>query len=186
MRNLIEKIFSDKQRPFLKWCVYALWSLAILGVLTTIIIFSSISRSDLPSFEDLENPKYDLASIVYSANNVPFGKYYVENREPISFDELSPHIFNALIATEDERFFSHSGVDSKAFLRVIVKTLLLGNKSSGGGSTITQQLSKLLFDRPDLSGKSRLARFKNLVVVKLKEWITAIKLEKSYTKENIS
>lgn len=168
-----------------KGIVIGFWTLALLLVVGIWSLFSSLSKSDLPTFEELENPKYNTASIVYDINGQAFGKYYIENRENIAYDSISPKIIQALLSTEDERFMRHSGVDFKAIGRVFFKTLLMQKGSAGGGSTITQQLAKLLFDRPSLSGLSKIGRAKKLVGVKFKEWITAIKLEKSYTKEEI-
>ena len=139
----------------------------------------------MPSFEELENPEYDEASIVYDVNGESFGKYYVENRELIEYDDLSLNIINALIATEDIRFHQHSGVDIKALFRVAFKTLMMGKESSGGGSTISQQLAKLLFKRQSLANMSFLKRALTLLRTKVKEWIIAVKLEKRYTKEEI-
>jgi len=145
----------------------------------------SVSKKDIPSFADLENPQYDLASVIYDINGMPFGKYYVENRETVTFDELSPDIVEALLATEDIRFNEHSGIDFRALLRVAFKTVALSNESSGGGSTITQQLAKLLFKRPRMAGMSSIERAMTLVKTKLKEWIIAVKLERQYSKEEI-
>ena len=178
-------MFDSKKYPILKWLSRGLWVLLVLGIFIVLRFLVSTVNGDLPSFEDLENPEYDEASIVYDTHGVPFGKYYVENREIISFDELSPTIIEALIATEDVRYYRHTGVDLKALFRVAFKTLLMGKESSGGGSTITQQLAKLLFKRPSLAGKSFLERGFTLLQTKVKEWITAIKLERSYTKEEI-
>ena len=150
----------------------------ILSMIIVIKFLVSTVNGDLPSFEDLENPKYDEASIVYDTHGVPFGKYYVENREIISFDELSPTIIDALIATEDVRYYRHTGVDLKALFRVAFKTVLMGKESSGGGSTITQQLAKNLYPRGDY-GKG------SLVINKIKEVLIARRLEKLYTKEEI-
>ncbi|MEM9548517.1 MAG: transglycosylase domain-containing protein [Bacteroidota bacterium] len=176
---------SDKNKKRLKIAKIVLWTLAIGLVLSLFIIFYSISKGDLPTFEQLENPQYDLASVIYDANNEPIGNYYVENREPIKFKELSRNVLNALISTEDERFFGHSGVDVWALFRVGFKTVLLQQESQGGGSTISQQLAKLLFERPNMRGLGKVARTRKLVVTKLKEWITAVKLEQRYTKEEI-
>ncbi len=170
---------------WVKYIIIAMWTLMILGVLLAAYIFYSLSNSDLPSFEELENPQYDLASIIYDSNNKTFGKYYIENREPVRYEELSPNIINALVSTEDARFFSHKGIDVRALFRVGFKTVLLSNEDSGGGSTITQQLAKLLFKRPNLRRLNKVQRLKKLVEIKLKEWITAVRLEKSYTKEEI-
>lgn len=161
-----------------------LWGLAIAGLMLIFLLFFSLSRGDIPSFKDLENPEYNEASIIYDADGVPFGKYYVENRVPVQYEDISPYVLDALITTEDIRYYSHSGIDFIALSRVAFKTILLNQESSGGGSTITQQLAKLLFSRPDLSGNS-FNRFLKLVNIKFREWITAVKIEKSYTKEEI-
>ncbi|MBK9734294.1 MAG: transglycosylase domain-containing protein [Saprospiraceae bacterium] len=149
------------------------------------LIFLAVSFSDLPSFEDLENPKYDLATVIYDVKGVPFGRYYVEDRVAVDFKQLSPNIKQALLVTEDDRFYNHCGIDLRALARVGFKTLILRQESAGGGSTITQQLAKLLFKRPKMHKMSAPMRFITLITVKLKEWVTAIKLEKSYTKEEI-
>jgi len=158
-------------------------ALAILGFV--ILVFVIIGFSDLPTFEDLENPKYDLATVIYDVHGVPFGRYYIEDRVAIDYPSLNPHVKNALILTEDERFFSHSGIDLRALARVGFKTLLFRQENSGGGSTITQQLAKQLFSRPKMSDMSAPRKMLTLIGVKLKEWVTAVKLEKSYTKEEI-
>ena len=107
-----------------------------------------------------------------------WARYYYENRVPVTFEELSPYIEQALISTEDERYFRHSGIDFEGLLRVAFKTGLMRQRSAGGASTITQQLAKMLFTEKPGSGFER-------VVQKLKEWIIAIKLERSYTKQEI-
>jgi penicillin-binding protein 1A len=127
----------------------------------------------LPKVDELLNPKNNLATIVYSGDMKILGKYYSENRVNVSFDKLDLDIINALIATEDARFYDHSGVDVKALMR----TVLTGG-GRGGGSTITQQLAKMMFPREKLSKGQ-------LVVRKFKEWIIASRLEKLYTKEEI-
>lgn len=133
----------------------------------------------IPSFEELENPNSNLASEIYSADQQVLGKFYIQNRTNVEFNQLSPYIVQALIATEDARFDQHSGVDMKGIGRVIIKTVLGGDRSSGGGSTITQQLAKNLFERP-----KGISVFK-LIGIKFREWVTAIKLERNYTKEEI-
>ena len=134
-------------------------------------------EASLPSFEELENPQSNIASRVYSADGIELGKYFKENRTTAKFNELSPYLVKALVATEDERFYEHSGVDIKALGRV-VKGLVYKDKSQGGGSTISQQLSKLLFPRKKMTKVE-------LVKRKLQEWVIATRLEKSYTKEEI-
>lgn len=143
------------------------------------MLFIVLSFSNLPSVKQLENPKSEEASQIFAANAEVIGRYYTENRVPVNFEELSPHLVNALIATEDEDFHQHSGIDFVALGRVAVKTVLLGQRSSGGGSTISQQLAKLLFtDRVSRNLSER-------ALQKLKEWIIAVRLERRYTKEEI-
>lgn len=166
------------ERKYKKY-VIAFWSVYAAGIFLIVLLFSLISMGKLgymPSFDELENPQNYLASEVYSADGVLLGKYYIENRSNANFSELSPHLVNALIATEDIRFYSHSGIDAKALLRAL-SGVVTGN-SKGGGSTITQQLAKLLFhDIPD----SRWKRIRQ----KLNEWVISIKLEQRYSKEEI-
>ncbi len=130
----------------------------------------------MPSLEDLENPKSNLASEIFSADQKVIGKYFIENRSNIHYDELSPYLVNALIATEDIRFQDHSGVDFKAMGRVIFG-IFTGGK--GGGSTITQQLAKNLFPRQENQNAF------SFIITKLKEWVMAIKLERNFSKEEI-
>ncbi len=146
--------------PFL--LIFLLVSLVALG------LFGS-----LPKVDELLNPKNNLATIVYSGDMKILGKYYSENRVNVDFNELDKDVVNALIATEDARFYEHSGVDAKALGRSI-----LTGGGKGGGSTITQQLAKMMFPREQLSKPE-------LIIRKLKEWIIAAKLEKLYTKEEI-
>lgn len=131
----------------------------------------------MPSFEELENPKSSLASEIYSSDDKLLGKYFIENRSNIHYQDLSPNVINALIATEDARFERHSGIDMKAIARVFFGVIT--GTSKGGGSTITQQLAKNLFPRkPDYS-------IFELLIMKLKEWVTAVKLERNYSKDEI-
>ena len=131
----------------------------------------------MPSFSELENPRTNLATEVYSSDGELLGKYYLENRSPSKYDELPPHLINALKATEDIRFEKHSGIDVRALGRVFAGVITRSNK--GGGSTITQQLAKNLFPRDPNAGK-----FKT-VITKLKEWVVATKLEREYSKNEI-
>ncbi len=181
----LKNLEPEKERKVFKTIIKFAWIFSILGVISLLGFFIMLSNDDLPSFSVLENPEYDLASIVYASDGTSIGKYYIENRENVPYDSISPLITSALFATEDARFRKHSGIDFKALGRVFFKSILLGQDSGGGGSTITQQLSKLLFDRPNLNNKGRLARAYSLLKIKLKEWITAVKIEKSYTKEEI-
>ncbi len=178
MENLSRREIQQKRSSTYRNIVRLLWVLTVLGIVGVAVLFYMLSKSNLPSFEELENPKYDQASQVFAADNTVFGRYYVENRVPITYDELSPNLVKALLATEDERFHEHSGIDGEALGRVLTKTFLLQNRSAGGASTITQQLAKLLFTGTPASGFER-------AVQKLKEWIIAVRLERKYTKEEI-
>ena len=141
--------------------------------------------ADIPSFEELENPDSKLATQVIAQDGEILTTFHIENRTFVSYEELSPHLIHAAIATEDARFYQHSGIDFVGLGRVFFKTLLLRNSSQGGGSTITQQLAKTLYPRADVSSKIPGWSKVRMVWIKLKEWITAVKLERDYTKEEI-
>ena len=156
------------------------WLIYLSSIVLAALFFLFISLGWLgymPSLEELENPRSNLASEIYSADQQLLGKFYIENRSNIHYSELSPYLINALIATEDIRFEKHSGVDFRAFFRVFYGVMTGDNK--GGGSTITQQLAKNLFPRKNNPG------FIVTVFSKFKEWVVAIKLERNYTKEEI-
>ncbi len=170
----------ERYKTVVRW----MWRLYAVGFVVAIGIFYMLSF-DLPSFEELENPRSRIASSIYSSDGEILGKYYIENRTPVIYDSLSPHLVQALIATEDERYLEHSGIDAKALGRVLVKTVILQNRNAGGGSTISQQLAKLLVGRPNTRDKGKITRYWLLVSTKLKEWLTAVRLERSYTKEEI-
>ncbi len=133
---------------------------------------------DIPTYADLRNIRNANASEIYSDDDRLLGKYYVENRVSATSDEIPPVVVNALIATEDARFFEHEGVDLRAFLRVMVKSILLFDDSSGGGSTLSQQLAKNLFPREDHG-------LLTIPAAKIKEMVTARRLEKLYSKEEL-
>ncbi len=126
----------------------------------------------MPSVKQLENPEADLASEIFSSDGLLMGKFYSENRSEIKYNEISPNVIHALIATEDERFYDHSGIDAQALARVVY------TGGASGGSTITQQLAKMMLGQ---------GRGNVLVrgIQKLKEWIVAVKLERNFTKEEI-
>lgn len=170
----------EKYKSAVRW----MWRLYAVGIVVALGIFYVLSF-DLPSFEELENPRSRIASTIYSSDGKVLGKYYIENRTPVIYDSLSTHLVDALIATEDERYLQHAGIDAKALGRVLVKTVILQNKNAGGGSTISQQLAKLLVGRPNTKDKGKITRYWLLVSTKLKEWLTAVRLERSYTKEEI-
>ena len=153
------------------------WKLFFYGLGVMALFFTLASWGffgNMPSFEDLENPESNLATEVISSDGITIGKFYNENRTPIKYEDLPPHLVKALVATEDERFYEHSGIDGK---RTLGAALKLG--SNGGASTLTQQLAKLLFHGEGSSFK--LFR----VIQKVKEWIIAVKLERQYTKNEI-
>ncbi|KPK84151.1 MAG: penicillin-binding protein [Bacteroides sp. SM23_62_1] len=165
-----------------------LWTLYSIPYIVVIILFILLSKGRLgyvPSFQDLENPKNSLASEVYSDDGVLLGKFFLENRTYVEFEELSANVVNALIATEDIRFYRHSGIDAKGMGRVLIKSILMGRRSSGGGSTITQQLAKNLYPRDTTYYNWRVRRLIHLGINKFKEWNTAVKLERNYTKNEI-
>jgi len=126
------------------WGIFAFLWIIIIGLFTFIGLEYF---GPLPSFEELENPKSNLASEVISEDHVVLGSYYIQNRTFIDFEDLSPNVINALLSTEDIRFYRHSGVDARGLARVLVKTIILRQEGSGGGSTLTQQLAKNLFPR---------------------------------------
>jgi len=165
----------NKNRKYIIW----LWSL-FLGPVTLVFIMlllvSAGTFGPLPKVDELLNPKNSLATIVYSGDLKILGKYYSENRVNVNYNQLDSDLVHALVATEDARFFEHSGVDVKALLRSVSGIFTGGSK--GGGSTITQQLAKMMFPREKLSKPE-------LVIRKMKEWIIASRLEKLYTKEEI-
>lgn len=134
----------------------------------------------MPPVEELKNPQDKFASVIYTSDGQEMGRYFRDtgNRVYADFDEISPEVVNALIATEDARFADHSGIDVKAIVRAMIKTVILGQKSAGGGSTLTQQLAKQLYTPPSSNIFSR-------AVQKPIEWMIAIKLERFYSKEEI-
>jgi len=160
----------------MKQSVKILWKVFFLGMGLIILIFTLANFGvfgKMPSLKELENPEADLASEIYSADGKLMGKFYSENRSEVKYNEISPNIIHALIATEDQNFYDHSGIDARAVARAILK---LG--TDGGGSPITQQLAKMMLGQ----GKG------NVLVrgmEKIKEWIIAVKLERNFTKEEI-
>jgi len=163
---------TKKKNKLLVW----LWRLFFGGLLAVFLLFFLTSLGlfgKLPTFEQLENPQNDLASQVISSDAKTIGKYFKENRTPVKFKDLPSNLVNALIATEDVRYYEHSGIDVRGTLRAVI---FLGSK--GGASTITQQLAKLLFhDRP--------GNLPERLIQKVQEWIISSRLESQYTKEEI-
>jgi penicillin-binding protein 1A len=173
---------NTDNKKYLIW----FWALFIFPFALVIILFILISKEKLgpmPSFRELENPEYFLAAEVYSEDGVLLGKISIENLTWTNYNDLSPWLVEALIATEDIRYNRHSGIDIRGLGRAVIRTVLMG-QNTGGGSTITQQLAKQLYPR-DTARTSALVKKVRLGVSKFKEWQTAVKLERSYTKEEI-
>lgn len=161
----------------MKKYIIIFWTLVFTGILSVFLVFFLAEQGYLgkmPTIQDLENPKSDLASVIYSSDGQELGKYFYQNRTNARYKDLSPYLVNALIATEDERFRTHPGIDVRGTVRAIS---YLGSK--GGASTITQQLAKMLFTEQKSANKIK------RVIQKLKEWIIASKLERYYTKNEI-
>ena len=172
-----KKTKTNKFKKYIK----VMWGTYFCFLLAVIVFFILLSLGVLgfmPTFEQLENPKANLATEVYSDSGELIGYIGIQNRSNVTFKDISPNLINALVATEDARFYEHSGIDLRSLLRVLTKTVLGGDRSSGGGSTLTQQLAKNLFPREK---KSTLGT----VFAKLKEWVVADKLERNYSKEEI-
>ena len=163
----------SKVSHYLSRIVKYFWFALIVGLLILAGVFVFISKTQMPDTEELENPNFEYASIIYDENIIEIGRYYKFNREWVYYESLNPHIINALISTEDERYYRHSGIDAKGTIRAFA---FLGTK--GGASTITQQLAKLFFTDKASSKIKRLLQ-------KLKEWTIAVQFEKRYTKEEI-
>jgi len=164
---------NNQFSKYIKW----FWITILGGTSAVILLFLLASWGafgPLPTFEELENPENNLATEVISVDGATLGKYFKENRTPVKYKDLPDNLVKALVATEDERFYEHSGIDFKATLRAIVK---LGK--DGGGSTITQQLAKLLFTG---EGSKNLAE---RIIQKFKEYVIAVRLERQYTKQEI-
>ncbi len=160
----------------MKYSVKLLWRVFFGGFLLLVLLFVCANFGlfgKMPSLAQLQNPEADLASEIYSSDGVLMGKYYAENRSEVKYNEISPNVINALLATEDERFYDHSGIDAQAIARAV---FTLG--SQGGGSTLTQQVAKLMLKQGRGSIVTR-------IIQKMKEWIVAVKLERNFTKEEI-
>ncbi|MDP2175973.1 MAG: transglycosylase domain-containing protein [Bacteroidota bacterium] len=156
------------------------WKYYFIGLLFIPVFFVLVNFGILgymPDIEELENPKSSLASELYSEDGVMLGQYFIQKRSNIAHKDIAPSMFDALISTEDERFFTHSGIDAKRLIGA-----LIGLGAKGGASTITQQLAKNLFHYDDGIRPSLPVR----LIQKLKEWVIAIKLERRYTKEEIA
>lgn len=171
------------KKKFIKW----LWIIALSPIVLVLAALLLVGIfADIPSFEELEDPKSNLATQIISQEGEVLNTFHIENRSYTTFNELSQSLKDAIVATEDVRFYKHSGIDLKSLMRVAVKTVVLGDRrSGGGGSTLSQQLAKSLFPRDTVESGIPGAKYVVLATNKFKEWITAVKLERNYTKEEI-
>ena len=170
----------NRSRKIVTWLWASFLGVGFIIALFLLLIYNGVIGY-MPPIEELEDPHSKLASVVYASDGTTeLGRYFAGsgNRVNNDYDKVSPHVIDALIATEDARFESHSGIDFMALGRAMVKTVALGDKSSGGGSTITQQLAKQLYSQPSRNIFKR-------ALQKPIEWMIAIKLERFYTKEEI-
>ncbi|MCF0165727.1 MAG: transglycosylase domain-containing protein [Bacteroidales bacterium] len=173
---------KEKTSKILLKCLWLITIGPVVALAAALLIVGL--TAEIPSFEELENPKSFSATKVLSDQGEVIASFHIENRMYVSYEQLSPYLVKAAVSTEDARFYKHCGIDFYALGRVAFKSLLLGDRGSGGGSTITQQLAKTLYprdDTPDGFISHKIA----MVKIKLKEWITAVKLERNYTKDEL-
>lgn len=164
-----------------------LWTLYALPIILFIIIMVLVGKGKMgfmPEFSQLENPETNLATEIITDDGEILGNYFVENRTYVDFNDLAPQLVDALVATEDVRYYRHSGIDLRSLARVAVFSVILG-QNEGGGSTISQQLAKNLFPRDTTVRKTSIGRAAHLAMNKFKEWNTGVRLERSYTKNEI-
>lgn len=164
---------TKTENPKFKGYIKAMWLIVVAGLLAVPALLIMVSFSKLPDTQELENPKYEYSTRVFSDELEELGRIFKKNRDQALYEDLSPYVVQALVATEDERFFDHSGIDLRSFMRA-----MLHFGANGGGSTITQQLAKQFFTK----GSKNIVR---RIWQKLQEWIIAIEFEKRYTKEEI-
>lgn len=179
----MEKNKQSKTQTRTRRVIKALWVLFGSAVLLVVLLFMLIYNGVIgymPDIESLKNPTDKFASVIYSADGEELGRYFrpTGNRVYADYSDISQHVIDALIATEDARFMDHSGIDARAIVRALTKTVLLGQKSAGGGSTITQQLAKQLYSPQSANIFER-------ALNKPVEWMIAVKLERFYSKEEI-
>ena len=156
-------------------------AITLLGIVMIALLVLSVrfgAFGKLPSYQQLTAVKNPESTLIYSSDEQVIGKFFTKNRTNIAIDAISPYLTEALVATEDSRFYKHNGIDLRAWMRVLFKTVLMGDSGSGGGSTISQQLAKNLFPRKRHSVLS-------IPVNKIREFIVARRLEKIYSKDQI-
>lgn len=174
-----EQSTSKQKKKFIWWKF--LLKVSAAGILFLALLFFSVYiglLGKMPSTEELNRIRTPLATEVFSIDGKLLGRFYIENRSNVRYDEISPNVVNALIATEDARFYEHRGIDEIALLRVFFKSILMQDRSQGGGSTLSQQIAKNLYPRPELG-------WFTIPVSKIREGIIAYRLEKIYSKEDI-
>ena len=173
-RKSKHKFFRNKVRLYIIYIITGF--IAFIFILFSFVYIGIFGH--IPSEYELKNIQNYLASEVYSADNVLLGRYYIQNRTNVDYEDIPQYLINALISTEDARFYKHSGIDKRSILRVLFKTILLQKEGSGGGSTITQQLAKNLYPRKNYS-------ILTIPVSKFREMIIAVRLERVYEKKDI-
>jgi penicillin-binding protein 1A len=171
------RLWKKIRKRIFRWLLVAAGSLALLISAVFLLVYAGAFGS-LATVEDLQHIQNYQSSEVYSNDRVMLGKYYFQDRTDVLYRDLPAHLIDALIATEDIRFYQHSGIDARSAFRVLVKTLLLGDESSGGGSTLQQQLAKNLYPRKHFS-------ILTMPVNKFREMILAVRLSKAYSKKEI-
>lgn len=165
------------KRKIIRLGLLGIFSIAVLLTLFVFAVYHNIF-GHIPDEDELKSIRHETATLIYSSDEQLIGKYFAENRTNVQWEQLPSHLTNALVSTEDARYFEHQGIDGRSLMRVLIKTIIMGDRSSGGGSTITQQLAKNLFGRKNHG-------ILTMPVVKVKEAITAYRLEKIYTKQEI-
>lgn len=170
-------ILSLLKKKWVKWLLIVGLSIVLFFTIIYISVFLG-AFGKLPTKEDLSSIKQAEATQVLDKNGKLIGKYYIYDRQPLQFKDLPKHLIDALVATEDARFYEHDGVDNVSLIRVFVKNILFQDKSAGGGSTITLQLAKNLFGREDYAMFS-------ILITKFKESIIAKRIEDIYSKQEI-
>ena len=175
----MQKMTDNTRKKIIKW-FWIIVSAPIAILLVAVLLVAIFAK--IPSFEELEHPDNKLATQLLAENGEVLTTFHVENRTYVDYEDLAPSLIQAAVATEDIRFYKHSGIDFRSLARVMVKTLMLRNSSQGGGSTITQQLAKTLYPRRELNTRIPGWSKVQMVGIKLKEWITAVKIERNYTK----
>ena len=171
---------KSRKSRFVKYLWISFGSLVGLFYLFFILIYNGVIGY-MPSIEEIANPQNKYASFIYSADGEEIGRYYAGSGNRVYSDmaEIPQHMIDALIATEDERFYEHSGIDVKSLFRAIIKTGIMGEENAGGGSTLTQQLAKQIYtEKPATDKAERLMQ-------KPVEWMIALKLERNYSKDEI-